>query len=198
MIAVVVGVLLLGGGVVAAILLAGGDDDPEEVTTSTSELEEAVDDLSSEVEDAFDDLPTETASESGASGEGDEAPGEDASVFDLTVGDCFNTGSTSDEVQQVGVVPCEEPHDAEVFHLVSYPDDGTGFPGLEVLNDFAAQECQGQPFADYVGIAYAESRFFTNQLTPTEGSWEQGDREIVCLLYDATTQLDFSVRGSAQ
>jgi hypothetical protein len=196
---IVVLVLVLAGGGLAAFLLSSGDD--ELATTDTeataSELGEAVDDLNSDLADegtepeVLDELPTDEATPSAV-------PGEDASVFELAVGDCYNSPSTSDEVQSVAVVPCDTPHDSEVFFLVDYPDDGTGFPGLEELNTFADDQCQGQAFTDYVGVVWAESRFFTSQLTPTEASWEQGDREVVCLLYDPTTQLNASVRGTGQ
>lgn len=190
-IGVVAVVVLVGIGAAVALLGGGDDGAEEEASTSASELSSAVDDLSSEVEDAFSDLASPPPTETPA-GEAEE------SVFELEVGDCFNSGANNEEVQSVGVVPCEAPHDSEVFHLVDYPDDGSGFPGQEALNTFADEQCQGQAFTDYVGRVWAESRFFTSQLTPTEGSWEQGDREVVCLLYDPTTQLEGSVRGSNQ
>ncbi len=206
-VAVVVGLLVLVGGGVAAALLLGGDDEGAVASDTTSELDESIGELEdelaeqaeqqSEVEDAFDGLGEATEGAGGTDGP-TPLPGEEQSVFELTVGDCFNSGSTSDEIQSVGIVPCDTLHDSEVFLLVDYPDDGTGFPGQEVLTEFANEECQGQAFTDYVGIVWAESRFFTSQLTPTQESWDSGDREVVCLLYDPTTQLEASVRGSGQ
>ncbi|HUG83521.1 MAG TPA: septum formation family protein, partial [Euzebya sp.] len=130
---------------------------------------------------------------------GQPADGADQSVFELAVGTCFNDPGSAEEIQQVAAVPCEAAHDNEVFALVDFPAGAEDpFPGRESVSSFGDEQCQGQLFDDYVGIAYIDSAFFVTQLTPTEGSWEQGDREIVCLLYEPTTQITGSVRGSGR
>lgn len=125
--------------------------------------------------------------------------GGDQSVFELAVGTCFDDPGSTSEIQSVGAVACEGPHDNEVFGLVDFPaGPSDAYPGREAVSAFGEEQCQGQIFNDYVGIEYANSRYFASQLTPTEGSWGQGDREIVCVLYDTTTQITGTVRGTAQ
>lgn len=132
-------------------------------------------------------------------GSDESADGSDQSVFELAVGTCFNDPGSAEEIQAVVAVPCEEAHDNEVFALVNHPaGDEAPFPGREALSALGDEQCQGQLFEDYVGMAYPDSRYHATQLTPTEGSWAQGDREIVCLLYDPEVQITGSARGSAQ
>ena len=55
--------------------------------------------------------------------------------------------------------------------------------------------CVSRNSRSYVGLAYEESELEVFPITPTEGSWESGDREIICALYN----LDFSkITGSMQ
>ena len=125
------------------------------------------------------------------------APGVEQSVFALQVGTCFNNPSTADEIENVSEVPCETAHDNEVFALVDFPgEEGEPFPGREPISQFAEEQCRGALYSDYVGSGYNESRYFVSQLTPTQGSWDQGDREVVCIVFGNDEQLTGSVRGA--
>jgi hypothetical protein len=97
----------------------------------------------------------------------------------LKVGDCFD--SSSNEIRTVKVDPCSEPHDSEVFFLVTHPagrDDP--YPGKELLVQFAADACLGQPFTDYVGIPLEQSKLKDFEIVPQESAWEKGRRVLVC------------------
>lgn len=108
----------------------------------------------------------------------------DLDVFTLTVGDCFSTDSDADEITSVGGVPCDQAHNGEVFALVDYPADGSAeWPGQDALDAFSDEGCVAE-FEDYVGLSYNESRLGISYLQPTEGSWSDGDREVVCLVVD--------------
>jgi len=103
------------------------------------------------------------------------------SVADLAVGNCLNgpeLGSTATEVAEVNIKPCSGPHELEVF--ASRKLSGT-YSGQEALLDDTTAWCVSQ-FKNYVGIDYAESVYFVTQLVPTRESWDDGDREALCLL----------------
>ncbi|MGF1668763.1 MAG: septum formation family protein [Acidimicrobiia bacterium] len=119
------------------------------------------------------------------------------SVFSMEVGLCFNDeADAADEVSSVPDVPCEEPHDNEVFALVQY--SGETFPGAEAMQAEAADLCIGQ-FEAYVGLAYEESELDVYPLVPTQASWDNGDREIVCALYALDlSELTGSMKGAAR
>ena len=107
------------------------------------------------------------------------------SVFSLEVGECFNDPDDTELVSNVSIVDCVEPHNNEVFHLFDIAGDD--FPGEATLSDLAASGCR-DAFDDYVGFAYADSDFEIFRLTPSEDSWDDGDREVVCSLFDLTSQ----------
>jgi hypothetical protein len=95
-------------------------------------------------------------------------------------GDCLayplddEIGDPSDLV----LVPCDEPHTFEVYYR-----------SLEIeyfLDDFAAQvdaTCQAG-FEKFVNIAYENSQWYFSYFIPTESSYLQGDREIICVLHE--------------
>lgn len=88
------------------------------------------------------------------------------SIFDLNEGDCINypTGTAGEVLSGVKRLDCADPHDAEVIGLLDMPDGD--FPGEDEATDYALANCPAE---------------FDNFLGPTEESWSQGDREIVCL-----------------
>ena len=117
------------------------------------------------------------------------------SVFDLAVGDCFDDPDTSGQIGSVQSVGCDQPHDNEVFALITHP--GTGdYPGEDEITSFGSQQCQGAAFVNYVGSDYPSSRYFVTTLYPTAESWADGDREIVCALFVPDETLTGSARGA--
>ena len=107
--------------------------------------------------------------------------GGDVDVFSLNVGDCLGA-TEGDEVASVQAVPCDESHESEVFALVDY-DAGADaeWPGDDAVSSFADEQCEAA-FEEYVGISYNDSRYFITYLQPTEDTWADGDREVVCLV----------------
>src|SRR5690606_17849935 len=104
------------------------------------------------------------------------------SVFDLTPGSCVLAPSHEDvavELSEVTTVPCEQPHELEVFALVDFPEQGgsgatqagSTFPGDAMLKDFADGACAAE-FATYVGIDYRDSELFFTYLVPSARSWQ--------------------------
>lgn len=125
--------------------------------------------------------------------------GSDVSVFRIRPGDCFNDPPPERQLEQVDVVPCDQPHDNEVFATVDHPaPEGDAFPGREAVVAYAEQACPA-PFAEYVGATYDQSRFTLFPIVPSADTWAAGDRQVICALYDHQAgKLTGSVRGSAQ
>jgi hypothetical protein len=124
--------------------------------------------------------------------------GTDTSVFRIRPGDCFNDPEPGRQLDQVDVTPCDQPHDNEVFGVVEHPAADIPFPGHDAIVAHAEQACPA-PFADYVGMAYDQSRFSLFPIVPSAETWTQGDRQIICALYDNEAgKLTGSVRGSAR
>lgn len=113
-------------------------------------------------------------------------------VDQIEVGMCFDDQEAA-EVEHLPEVPCDQPHENEVFHV--YDVDGDEHPGQEALTAGAEQVCRGEPFTAYVGQPVDQTRFEVYQILPTEDSWARGDREVVCVLYDPE---DNTETGSAR
>lgn len=109
--------------------------------------------------------------------------GETISVFDLEVGQCLTLDHRAEELDQVGLVSCAQPHTAEVYAVIDHTAPiGAPFPGEEEVSSFADEECL-VAFAGYVGVRYEASEIYSTSLFPTAESWSSsGDREVVCLL----------------
>lgn len=117
-------------------------------------------------------------------------------VFSLDVGDCFDDpDDASEAVADLPLVACDEPHDNEVYAVIELPDEA--FPGDEAILERAETDCLGA-FEPYVGTAYGDSTLFATWLVPTEASWSDGDREVVCVLFDREGQLEASMRGAGR
>lgn len=115
-------------------------------------------------------------------------------VFSLEVGQCFNDPDAFTEVSDVEVVDCGEPHDNEVYHLFDLPDGD--FPGATTVQQLANEGCLGA-FEGYVGTTYDISLWEVGLLQPTSETWDQGDQEVVCFLFDLNgEQLAGSARNS--
>jgi hypothetical protein len=105
-------------------------------------------------------------------------------VFDLAVGDCFDDGDIVvggiEEIGDVPMVECSQPHDNEVYAVVTV--EGDDFPGEQVIQDQADGVCFGA-FEPFVGLDYETSALDFGWLVPTAETWGAGDRVIACFIY---------------
>ena len=124
-------------------------------------------------------------------------------AFAMRVGDCFNdpqemidAGSTEVVVQDVGGLPCSEPHDNEVYAVFDVRFEA--FPGDASMSNEATNACL-KYFEGFIGTSYEESVLDIFSLYPTDASWSQmNDREVVCAVYHINgKKLTGSIEGSA-
>lgn len=118
-------------------------------------------------------------------------------VMTLQVGDCFNDPEELEQVvYDVSAVPCSELHDNEVFAVAPLTSAfGDSYPGEATLDEYTYEVCSGRLFDSYVGASYADSSLEVFSFSPTEESWNDGDREFVCALY----RIDFGqIAGTAR
>lgn len=105
-------------------------------------------------------------------------------VDELRVGDCFNSGDEL-EISDVDGVPCDEPHAYEVFAVEDIEADS--YPTDAELTQIFSSICV-PAFESYVGTAYASSQIYATTISPTEDGWNDGDRQIICYLYEPTDE----------
>jgi DNA-binding SARP family transcriptional activator len=100
----------------------------------------------------------------------------------LHIGHCFNIRS-SGLPDPVLVVPCDEPHHAEVYHffmLVPGP-----YPGYAEVEALAVDQC-ATAFERYVGVPREQSELDFRYRRPMRSQWEAGERGGGCALIDAS------------
>ncbi|WP_017581956.1 septum formation family protein [Nocardiopsis valliformis] len=107
-------------------------------------------------------------------------------AMDVEVGDCFNEeemfavpGGENEEVSDVPLIDCAEPHNAEFFYAEDLPDGD--FPGDTSVRRSAEEICEGSALDDFLGENVTESDIFIGSLQPNVETWDLlDDREILC------------------
>ncbi|MFC3998500.1 septum formation family protein [Nocardiopsis sediminis] len=126
---------------------------------------------------------------------GDTGSGEsNTDIFDLSVGDCVNDSTTTGEVTEIPTIDCAEPHDSEVYHEIQ--STATTFDQASIDSE-AESGCQAA-FESFAGIDYGSSVLYFSWYAPTQESWDSGDREIDCLIYEPDVQTTGTLAGAAR
>lgn len=120
------------------------------------------------------------------------------SVFELQRGDCLDPDpDVSGDIDDIRVVPCEEPHQQEVYAFVDHPDDA--YPGAAAVASFADGACT-EALATELGLFLDDGVFFSYLLPSFDGWNQQDDREIICVLVfpDREAAIGSVVAGTLQ
>ncbi len=120
------------------------------------------------------------------SGDDDEAPESRSgtiSANDLRVGDCIaDARSPEGDVTTFDVVPCDKPHDGEVYTLIKLKGaDDAEYPGMAFVNGKGQRGCRARLRRQATARAYRNPRLGYKFVYPTIESWAEGDREITCV-----------------
>lgn len=115
-------------------------------------------------------------------------------VFSLEAGQCFDDPDNFEEVSNVPIVECSEPHHNEVYDVFELPDGA--YPGIISVEMTAEDACLAG-FEPFVGLDYASSQWDIGYLYPTPDTWENGDREVVCMVYDLSGQRTSGTAGGS-
>ncbi len=108
------------------------------------------------------------------------------------VGDCFDVTKAQTDLRK-SLVPCEQLHDDEVY--AEFALSGEAYAGDDAVFDAARAGCIDR-FAAFVGIPFAQSRLDVTTYHPSEQSWAEGDRRVVCAVWDPSTAVEGTLAGS--
>jgi hypothetical protein len=113
----------------------------------------------------------------------------ESAVFKLQEGNCVSMAGG----QEVSVLPCTAPHEAEVFGTFTLP--GSAWPGTAAVRQAASSGCESR-LTSYLNpqlaISLAQSYVF-----PDEVAWTAGTRTVICEVRAASGELTSSVRGGS-
>ena len=99
----------------------------------------------------------------------------------MRAGLCFPAHLDISTVMAYEAVPCDDEHGSEVVGVVKLPD--TRYPGSDAAYAAADPYCY-EAFAKYVGVDYEESELEMTFVFPTEETWDEGDRQVVCYAHE--------------
>jgi hypothetical protein len=122
-----------------------------------------------------------------------------AEIPDLAVGDCFDTSATTGQatLYRIPVVSCTTAHGGEIYAETTAPDSlakNGRTPTQQALWDAADAYCYPQ-FAEFVGLRWARSELLYWPIAPSEESWAEGDRRILCVV-ESETPVTGSLRNA--
>ena len=101
-------------------------------------------------------------------------------VLAINVGDCIQLPGSAGQVTSVEGVPCDQPHDAQVYAEFDLPDGP--FPGQAALDQQSGQGCYDR-WQAAVGTVYEDDTVYDFTLfNPSPQGWDDGDREVQCML----------------
>ena len=112
--------------------------------------------------------------------DGSLTSGGTVTVDELRVGDCFDADDET-EISDVDGIPCADPHDYEVFAVQDRA--GETYPTEAEFDTIFGSLCV-PAFESYVGSDYTTSALYAGMITPSESTWDDGDREYICYLYE--------------
>jgi hypothetical protein len=111
-------------------------------------------------------------------------------VESLKVGDCVNGVRENQEFRRLPTLPCAEPHQAEVFALITIPE--SSWPGDTAIQEWA-DGCVDE-LEVYSSAAAEDDTLDAFYLHPTRRSWVRGDRTVTCLVVNPDRRTG-SVKG---
>jgi len=112
------------------------------------------------------------------------------SVFGLRVGECVNAGPGG--VASPTVVPCGQPHDAEIYARFGLA--GPGWPGTAAIGALARRGCTAR-LSGYLNPQLATAVLAESYVFPDQGAWNAGERTVICEIRSSAGKLTGSVRG---
>ena len=113
----------------------------------------------------------------------------DAYATQLTTGHCLADLPQDGDVGRVQVVPCDEPHPAQVVSEFRFSPDAV-WPGQRDADALVAAGCELSVAEDEAGLAAVT-------WAPTEESWADGDRTGLCVAHRDTPFTGSLLDGSA-
>ncbi|MBL0887288.1 septum formation family protein [Myceligenerans indicum] len=110
----------------------------------------------------------------------DIAQARDVNSVQLVLGSCIDRIPLDGAVNTVRAVPCDSPHEAQVVGRTDFSEDAV-WPGDDDAERKVAQVCGGKQLSAEVRSSDRAKRLRYVVWTPSESSWDDGDRIGLCI-----------------
>jgi Septum formation/Domain of unknown function (DUF4190) len=113
------------------------------------------------------------------------------SVFSLAVGDCFDNPAGVTSVTSVTAIPCNQPHNAQVFAKFNLTGSDFSYPGTTTVTRLATTGCNAR--IGSLDKAKTTSSMTVRLLFPLADSWMAGNRTVSCGVVNPTADITSSL-----
>lgn len=115
-------------------------------------------------------------------------------AFSLRVGDCFDNPAGAKAVNTVTAIPCNQPHNAQIYAKFKLTGSDSSYPGAAVVEQRARSGCNAR--IGSVDKSVTSSAMTVRILLPERTSWAAGQRTVSCMVVNPTANLTSSLLNS--
>ena len=116
-------------------------------------------------------------------------------AFSLRVGDCFDNPAGAQTVNTVTAIPCDQPHNAQIYAKFKLTGSDLSYPGAAAVAERARNGCNTR--IGSVNKSMTTSAMTVRILLPDKTSWDAGQRTVSCMVVNPTATLTTSLLNSA-
>ena len=116
-------------------------------------------------------------------------------AFSLRVGDCFDNPAGARAVNTVTAIPCDQPHNAQIYAKFKLTGSDFSYPGAAVVEQRARSGCNAR--IGSVDKSMTTTAMTVRILLPERVAWVAGQRTVSCMVVNPTATLTTSLLNSA-
>ncbi len=115
-------------------------------------------------------------------------------VFSLKVGDCFDNPAGAKSVHTVTAIPCDQPHNAQIYAKFRLRGSDLSYPGGATVAQRARSGCNSRTGS--VNKSMTTSAMTIRIFLPAEVAWITGQRTVSCMIVNPKADLTSSLLNS--
>jgi hypothetical protein len=116
-------------------------------------------------------------------------------VFSLKIGDCFDNPAGAKTVHTVTAIPCDQPHNAQIYGKFKLSGSDLSYPGAAAVAQLARSGCNARTGS--VNKSLTSSAMSIRIFLPTQVAWITGQRTVNCMIVNPKADLTSSLLNSS-
>jgi hypothetical protein len=118
----------------------------------------------------------------------------DLGVFALSVGDCFDNPTNTQDIESVTAIPCTQAHDSQVFAKFDLSGSDSDYPTQQAMTQQADSGCNARTGS--IDKTKTTAAMDIRVLFPEQDAWADGQRTVSCLIVNPKPTLTTSLLTS--
>jgi hypothetical protein len=116
-------------------------------------------------------------------------------IFSLKIGDCFDNPAGAKTVHTVTAIPCDQPHNAQIYAEFKLRGSDLSYPGAAAVAQLARSGCNAR--VGSVDKSLTNSSMSIRIFLPAEVAWITGQRTVSCMIVNPKADLTSSLLNSS-